>query len=78
MKDNKVIDLGNHMACARLRLISALVILLGSTTTNADWRGLFDDYGKTYQECLTIQENELLKNPNIKTSGINGAPGEIG
>jgi len=54
-------------------LLVLLVSMLTNTSALADWRGLFDDYGKTFEECLTVQENKLLKDVSIPTRGRNSA-----
>ena len=46
------------------------VLVLAAEPAWADWRGWFDDYGKTYEECLDIQRIKFLEDPksNIKVN----------
>lgn len=47
-----------------------LSVLLTSTT-RADWRGWFDNYGGTYQECIDLQKKELLKDGGVPAKEVN-------
>ena len=48
-----------------VRLVTAFLLLTITEIASADWRGWFDDYGSTFDECVDTQKRELLRNSSV-------------